>query len=32
MLYAVSASHIFLVFILAQIAFQNWQEWQQVRR
>ena len=32
MLYAVSTSHIFLVFILAQIAFQNWQEWQQVRR
>jgi Zn-dependent protease len=32
MLYAVSSSRIFLVFILAQIAFQNWQEWQQVRR
>lgn len=32
MLYAVSNSRIFLVIMLAQIAFQNWQEWQQVRR
>jgi Zn-dependent protease len=32
MLYAVANSRIFLVIMLAQIAFQNWQEWQQVRR
>lgn len=32
MLYAVLNSRIFLVIMLAQIAFQNWQEWQQVRR
>ena len=32
MLYAVTNSRIFLVIMLAQIAFQNWQEWQQVRR
>lgn len=32
MLYAVSNSRIFLVIMLAQIAWSNWQEWQQVRR
>lgn len=32
MLYAVSNSRIFLVIMLAQIAWQNWEEWQQVRR